>query len=54
MKRRKVYARYKENIGAADLAERESLSSKNRNIKYILYVIDVFTKHAWVKPYIEN
>ena len=27
-----------------------SLSSKNRNIKYLLCVIDVFTKYAWVKP----
>ena len=49
LKRRKVYARYKDNIWAADLAERESLSSKNRNIKYLLYVIDVFTKYAWVE-----
>ena len=28
----------------------ELLSSKNKNIKYILCVIDFFTKHAWVKP----
>ena len=27
----------------------ESLSSKNKNVKYLLYMIDVFTKHAWVK-----
>ena len=29
-KRRKVYARFKDNIWAADLAEMESLSSKNK------------------------
>ena len=28
----------------------ESLSSKNKNIKYLLCVVDVFTKTAWVKP----
>ena len=28
----------------------ESLSSKNKNVKYLLCVIDVFTKYAWVKP----
>ena len=28
----------------------ESLSSKNKNIKYLLCVIYVFTKYAWVKP----
>ena len=26
-----------------------SLSSKNKNVKSLLCVIDVFTKHAWVK-----
>ena len=28
----------------------ESLYSKNRNVKYLLCVIDNFTKYAWVKP----
>ena len=28
----------------------ESLSSKNKNVKYILCVIDVFNKYTWVKP----
>ena len=36
--------------GQADLVETGSLSSKNKNIKYLLCVIDIFTKHAWVKP----
>ena len=27
-----------------------SLSSKNKNVKYLLRVINVFTKYAWVKP----
>ena len=27
----------------------ESLSSKNKNAKYLLCVIDVFTKYGWVK-----
>ena len=49
-KRRKVYARFKDNIWAADLAEMESLSTKNENVKYSLCVIDVFTIYAWVKP----
>ena len=49
-KRRKVYARFKDNIQATDLAEMEPLSSKNKNVKCLLCVIDVFTKYAWVKP----
>ena len=32
-KRRKVYARFKDNIWAADLAEMESLSWESKNIK---------------------
>ena len=27
-----------------------SLSSKNKSVKYLLWVIYVFTKYAWVKP----
>ena len=45
-KRRKVYARFKDNIWASDLAEIGSLSSKNKNVKYLWCVIDVFTKCA--------
>ena len=49
-KRRKLYARFKEYIWAADLAEMESLSYKNKSFRYLLCVIDDFTKYAWVKP----
>ena len=42
--------RFKDNIWAADLAEMESLSLKNKNFKYLSCVVDVFTKDAWVKP----
>ena len=50
IKRRKVYARFKDNIWAADLVELESFCSKNKNVKYLLFVIDIFTKYAWVEP----
>ena len=49
-KRKKVYARFKDNISAPDLAEIGSLSSETKNIKYLLCAIDVFTKSTWVKP----
>ena len=48
-KRRKVYARFKDNTWATDLAEIRSLPSKKKNAKYLLCVIYVFTKYAWVK-----
>ena len=44
IKRRKVYARFKNNIWEADLADMGSFCSFNRSIKYLLCVIDVFTK----------
>ena len=27
-----------------------SLPVKNKNVKYLLCVIDIFTKYAWIKP----
>ena len=33
-----------------DLAEMESLSSKNKNVKYLWCVIDAFIKYVCVKP----
>ena len=52
-KRRKAHARFKDNIWAADLAQMGSLSSKNRNVKYSLSFINVFTKYAWAES-LEN
>ena len=46
IKRRKVYARFKDNIWAANLAEMGSFSSKNQNVKYLLCVVNVFSKCA--------
>ena len=43
--------RFKDNIWATDLTEMGLLSSKNRIIKYLLCVIDVFTKYTWFKPW---
>ena len=39
-KRQKVYSRFIGNIWPVDLAETKSLSSKNENVKYLLFVID--------------
>ena len=47
--RRKVYARRNDNIWAVNLTEMESQSSKNENIKYLLCMVHIFTKYAWVK-----
>ena len=47
---RKVCARFRYNIWAAALSEIESSSFKEKNVKYWLCVIDVFTIYAWVEP----
>ena len=48
-KRRAVYARFKDNICATNLAEMGSLSIKNGAFKYLLCVMDVFIKYALAK-----
>ena len=50
LKKRKIYARFKGKICAERLAEMESLSSTNKNVEYLLCVIDFFlTIYACVK-----
>ena len=46
----KVYSRFKHNICSTDSVEMTSLSSNNQGVKYLLCVLDVFTKYAWIKP----
>ena len=47
-KKRKVYSSFRDNIWGVDLADMQSLSKYNRGIKYLLCVIDLFSKYAWV------
>ena len=47
---RKVYSQFKDNIWGVDLAEMQSLSRKNKGIKYLLCAIDLYSKYAFVIP----
>ena len=49
-KKRKVYSQFKDNIWGLDLADMQSLSRKNKGIKYLLCAIDLFSKYAFVIP----
>ena len=49
-KRRRVYASHKNNIFGADLANMQLISKYNKGIKYLLCVINIFSKYAWVAP----
>ena len=48
--KRKVYAAFKDNIWGADLADMQLLSKYNKGIRFLLCVIDIFSKYAWVVP----
>ena len=37
-------------IWAADLVEMQTFSKWNKGVKYLLMVIDVFSKYGWIKP----
>ena len=47
-KNRKVHAAFKDNIWGADLADMQLLSRYNKGIRFLLCVIDIFSKYAWV------
>ena len=48
--KRKVYSQFRDNIWGVDLADMQSLSRKNKGIKYLLCVIDLYSKYALVVP----
>ena len=48
--KRKVYSQFKDNIWGVDLPDMQSLSRKNKGIKYLLCAIDLYSKYALVIP----
>ena len=50
LNKRKVYSQFKDNIWGVDLADMQSLSRKNKGIKYLLCAIDLYSKYAFVIP----
>ena len=48
--KRKVYSQFKDNIWGVDLADMQSLSRKNKGIKYLLCAIDLYSKYTCVFP----
>ena len=49
-KKRKVYSAFKDNIWAADLANMQLISKFNKGFRFLLCVIDIYSKYAWVVP----
>ena len=48
--KRKVYSTFKDNIWGVDLADMHLLSKDNKGIRFLLCVIDIFSKYAWIIP----
>ena len=48
--KRKLYSTCKGNIWGVDLADMQLLSKYNKGIRFLLCVIDIFSKYAWVVP----
>ena len=49
-KKRKVHSSFRDNIGGVDLADMQLLSKFNKRFRFLLCVIDIFSKYAWVVP----
>ena len=47
-KRRKLFSSFKDNIWGAGLADMELISKVNKGFTFLLCVIDIFSKYAWV------
>ena len=49
-RKRKVYSSFRDNIWGADLADMQLISKFNKGFRFLLCVIDIFSKYAWVIP----
>ena len=45
-----MYSSFKGNAWGVDLADMQLISKYNKGIRYLLCVIDLFSKYAWIVP----
>ena len=50
LKKRKVHSSFIDNIWGDDLADMQLISKFNKGIRFLLCVIDIFSKYAWIIP----
>ena len=48
--RRRVIANHKDEIWCSDLVEMQQFSKWNKGYRYLLMVLDVFSKYGWIVP----
>ena len=47
-KKRKVHSGFRDNTLGADLADMQLISKFNKGFRFLLCVIDIFSKYVWV------
>ena len=45
-----MYSSFRDNIWGVDLADMQLLSKFDKGLRFLLCVIDIFSKYAWVIP----
>ena len=48
--KRKVHSPFIDNIWGANLADMQLISKLNKGIRFLLCVIDIYSKYSWVIP----
>ena len=48
--KRKVHSPFTDNIWGADLADMQLINKFNKGFRFLLCVIDIYSKYAWVIP----
>ena len=47
-KKRRLHSIFKDNIRGADLADMQVISKYNKGVRFLLCIIDIFSRYAWV------
>ena len=45
-----MYSSFRDNFWGADLADMQLISKSNKGFRFLLCVIDIYSKYAWVIP----
>ena len=48
--KRKVHSPFMDSIWGLDLADMELIRKLNKGCRFLLYVVDIYSKYAWVIP----
>ena len=50
--KKKVYSEFKDNIWGADLADMQLISNFNGGFRFLICIIDIFSKYGWFVPWL--